>query len=550
MADDGTPPRTYPAPEVRRRGRLPSLIWGVPLAAALIGLSLLVHAWRASGPRVQIAFQTAQGVEIGKTLIKFRNVTIGHVSGVELSRDRSHVLISADLERSAEDLLTADARFWVVRPRLGVGSISGLETLISGAYIAMESGESPQRRRNFIGLENPPPLSHGPYGKEFVLDAQNPGSVSRGVPVYFRRFLVGRVIDEGLERDGRSVRVVIFVDAPYDRFITRATRFWNASGMELAVDAEGMRLKTESLASIIGGGIAFDTPATEGPSASVPAGERFALFESQREAMAPPLGEPHYVKMRFHRSLRGLSVGAPVEFIGVNIGRIVAIDLDYDPRSQNFPLVVTAALYPQRMGPAYQVLVAAGAAEDEKMARLVGVLVARGLRAQPRPANLLTGQLYLSLDFVPRAPRVSFDVTAVPLEIPTVPGGMQEVQQRVTSILAKLDELPLGHIAQGADRSLASLNSALTHIDEELLPGAQGTLSSADQTLQALKALIDEDSPTGERLRDVLGEAQRTLRSVRSLSDLLERHPEALIRGRKAARSVADVPAATEDSPP
>lgn len=547
MSEPETHTGGYPAPELRRRRRLPSLIWGVPFVAAVIGCALLVHAVRAAGPRVHITFQTAKGVEVGKTLIKYRNVTIGRVTGVALSRDRHGVVVSADLERSAEDLATADARFWVVRARLGIGSVSGLETLISGAYIAMESGQSTQRRREFIGLENPPPLSHGPDGKEIILSAQATPSLSPGVPVYFRQFPVGRVIDEQLEPDGGSVRVVIFVDAPYDRFVTQATRFWNASGIELALDSEGVRLKTASLASIIEGGIAFDAPPTEGGSAPAGPRERFTLFASEREAMAPPLGEPHYVRMRFHQSLRGLSVGAPVEFIGVKIGRVVGIDLDYEPRSQSFPLIVTAALYPQRMGRAYETLVAKG--EAERMARLVGLLVARGLRAQPRSANLLTGQLYLSLDFVPRAAHVAFDVNAVPLEIPTVSGGMEEVQQRVTSILAKLDELPLGHIAQGADQSLASLNGALSHIDRDLMPGAQGTLNSAQQALGALNALLQEDSPTGEQLRGVLGETQRTLRSVRSLSELLERHPEALVRGRKG-QNITDAPAAKQEVQP
>jgi paraquat-inducible protein B len=550
MAESDTNHKPYPAPEVRKRRRLPSLVWSVPLAAALIGLCLLVNAWRAAGPRIQITFQTAQGVEVGKTLIKYRNVTIGHVTGIELSRDHSHVTVSADLERSAESLATADARFWVVRARLGVGSVSGLETLISGAYIAMESGHATQRSHAFIGLESPPPLSHGPDGKEIVLSAHEAGTLSRGAPVYFRQFPVGQVTDEQLERDG-SVRVIIFVDAPYDRFITNATRFWNASGIELALNADGLRVKTESLASVLAGGIAFDAPAAAvAPTAARP-GEQFRLFASEREAMAPPLGEPHYVRMRFRQSLRGLSVGAPVEFIGVDIGRVVAIDLDYDMHSQSFPVVVTAAVYPQRMGRAYETLLASGAAErEDKMARLVGLLVARGLRAQPRPANLLSGQLFLALDFMARAPRVSFDIHAEPLEIPTVPGGIEEVQGRLTSILAKLDELPLGHIAQGADQSLTSLNTALAHIDHDLLPSAQGTLSSGQQTLEALNQLLKEDSPTGERLQDVLAEAQRTLRSVRSLTDVLGRHPEALIRGRKSTHGGTNASAAPEDQPP
>jgi paraquat-inducible protein B len=550
MTESDMDSKPYPAPEVRRRSRLPSLVWSAPIAAAFIGLCLLVNAWRAAGPRVQITFQTAQGVEVGKTLIRYRNVTIGHVTGIELSRDHSLVVISAELERSAEALATADARFWVVRARLGVNSVSGLETLMSGAYIAMESGQSIQRSHKFVGLESPPPLSHGPDGKEIVLRAHESGSLSRGAPVYFRQFPVGRVIDQQLEQDG-SVRVVVFVDAPYDRLITNGTRFWNASGVELALNADGLQVKTESLASVLAGGIAFDAPPGVEVSAAARTGEPYQLFASEREAMAPPFGEPHYVRMRFHQSLRGLAVGAPVEFIGINIGKVVAVDLDYDIRSQSFPVLVTAALYPQRMGRAYETLLATGAAErEDRMARLVGQLVARGLRAQPRTANLLSAQIFISLDFVAHAPRAMFDVRTVPLEIPTVMGGIDELQGRLTSILAKVDELPLGRIARDLDQGLTSFNAALGHIDHELVPSAQGTLNSAQQALGAINQLLQQDSPTVERMGDVLAEMQRTLRSVRSLTDVLGRHPEALIRGRKASHPVASSPAAPEDQSP
>jgi paraquat-inducible protein B len=476
-----------PSPVIHNRRWIPRLVWLVPIAAAALGISLLARSWAEQGPRITISFLSGEGIEAGKTLVKYRDVTIGRVSAVTLSADHQTVLVSADLVKSASTLVNEDTRFWVVRPRIGVGWASGLDTLLSGAYIGMQTGASARARREFVGLENPPPLAHGPHGTLLELRAATAGSLANGAPVYFRHFQVGRVIDENLLRDG-STSVSVFVDAPYDHFIDTNTRFWNASGISLNLTADGLRVRTESLAAVLAGGIAFD----DGPPAAQPAANRprtqFTLYDSETEAMAPPSGNPGYVKMRFAQALRGLEVGAPVEFMGVQIGSVAAVDLDYDARTQSFPVIVTAKLYLQRMGRAYEALAAQGTTENEAtMATFVAALVARGLRAQPRPGSLLTGKLFIALDFFPASPRVTFDSASRPLELPTVAGTYQE---------------------------LAAL---------------QGTLDSARQT-------VGDDSPLVERLSDTLSESQATLVALRELADYLDRHPEALIRGRRPER--------------
>ncbi len=532
MPETPTAPPGLPQPHVRAGRRWPSPVWVVPLIAALIGVSLLVQSWRASGPRITISFLTAEGLEVGKTPVKYRDVAVGQVSGIALSEDHRRVLITVDLTRSVAPLTTADAQFWVVRPRISVGSVSGLETLLSGAYISMESGTSTTPSRSFVGLESPPPLAHGPAGKLITLETQQ-GSVGLGAPVYFHRFAVGKVINETLDPDGSHVRIDTFIDAPYDRFITPATRFWDASGVEASLSGSGLSIRTESLAALLVGGIAFDEVSDSSDALPVASGTRFELFATEQEARAPPEGQPSLVRMRFLQSLRGLTVGAPVEFVGIEVGQVVSIDLDYDARSHRFPVVVTAKVYPQRMGRAYQQLREQGAAAGtDRMARLVGELVARGLRAQPRPESLLSDQLYLALDFIPSAAPAAFDVHAEPLEIPTVPGDIQQLQTRVMSILAKLDALPLAKIGGDADTSLRSLNAVLDQVDREVLPSARDTLTSARGTLDSLEQMLMEDSPARLRLQSTLQQAELTLRSVRSLADYLDRHPEALLRGR------------------
>ena len=265
--------------------------------------------------------------------------------------------------------------------------------------------------------------------------------------------------------------------------------------------------------------------------------------------MAPPDGEPHYVRMRFEQSLRGLAIGAPVEFVGVNIGSVLSIDLDYVAKDQRFPVIVTAQIYPRRMGRAYDALEQQGAAEsDDKMARLVAQLVARGLRAQPRPGSLLTGQLYLALDFIPGASGAKFDVAARPLEIPTIRGSIDELQLELASIAKKIDGLPLGEIARHLDGDLVSLHGTLDRINGDLLPGASATVEALHGTLGRIDRNLADSAPWRDSIEQTLGEARQTMRSVRSLTDYLNRHPEALIRGRRG--SGKDAASTTEDAAP
>ncbi|MGO9993031.1 MAG: intermembrane transport protein PqiB [Steroidobacteraceae bacterium] len=523
-----------PIPRINSRRWTPSLIWLVPIAAALVGLSLLINTWRETGPRITISFQTAEGLEVGKTLVKYRNVTIGHVTAITLSRDRSLVLVTVDLQKSAQDAATADTLFWVARPRFGVGWVSGLDTLLSGEFIDAEPGASKARRVQFIGLENPPPLAHPSQGKQVVLHAQDVGSVSLGAPVYFRRLPVGRVIDEKLDADGGGTQLVLFIDSPNDRFVTQGTRFWNVSGIDLSVGANGMDFKAQSLISVLAGGIEFGPAADTHDVLPATTGDQFTLYRNEASAMAPPDGEPRFVRMRFQQSLRGLAIGAPVEFVGVDIGSVISIDLEYDVNTQRFPVIVTARIYPRRMGRAEEALLHQGTTEsDDKVAHFVGQLVARGLRAQPRTGSLLSGQLYLALDFIPGAAKVAYNPASRPLEIPTIRGSIDELQLHLASIANKIDGLPLGDIAHHLDSDLTSLHGTLDHINGDVLPAATATFGALQSTLDNVDRTLADDSPWRDSLEQTLSEARRAMRSVRSLTDYLNSHPEALIRGRQ-----------------
>jgi paraquat-inducible protein B len=547
-----TPPsdEELPAPLIQNRRWIPRLVWAVPIVAALIGISLLIRNWENEGPRITISFLSVEGVQVGKTLVKYRDVTVGRVSAVDLSADHQTVVVSADLSKDAASLLKADTQFWIVRPRIGVGSVSGLDTLLSGVYIGMKTGAETRRERQFVGLENPPALSHGPHGRELQLHAARAGSLAIGAPVYFRQFQVGRVIDENLLPDG-STRVTAFVDAPYDTFVTPVTRFWNASGIDVRLNADGLNVKTESLAALLVGGLAFD----EGPIEAVPAAAgipgEFTLYKDETEAMAPPDGDPRYVRMRFAQALRGLEVGAPVEFVGVNIGSVVAVDLGYERKDNSFPVIVTAKVYPRRMGQAYEALAAQGKTESERtLATFVGTLVHRGLRAQPRSASLLTGKLYIALDFLPGSPRVEFDASIQPLELPTVNGTFQELQASIGRLVKKVNDLPIEQIAADLHTDLKDLHETLSEVHTQMLPSAVDTLSALHRTLDSADRTLDMDSPLQRSLTETLSESRSTLQAVRDLADYLDRHPDALLRGRRPQK-MPEMPAAlTSDAKP
>ena len=520
-----------------------SLVWLVPIVAALIALSLLVHAWMSAGPQIIIHFERATGLEAGKTLVKYKDVAVGTVTGIALSEDHSHVIATVDLNKSVADFARSDTRFWVVRPRIGASGVSGIDTLLSGAYIGVDAGKSDEPCREFTGLETPPTVINGMSGKAFVLHTDDLGSLDIGSPVYFRRIQVGQVASYRLDDDGKGVTLQVFVSSPNDRFVSNSSRFWNASGLDLSFGADGIKLDTQSMATVIAGGIAFATPDDSAPMAEE--NSRFILAKDQQSAMAYQNETPEYVRMRFDQAMRGLNVNAPVEFRGTNIGRVTSVFVDYDPVKRRFPVVVDAVVYPQRLGHIHDKVAHKRGDKQRQPVLFVRDMVAQGLRAQARVGNLLTGQLYIAFDFIPNAPKAELDVNARPLIMPTVGGEMNKLQEQVASIIGKVDKIPFESISSRLDDDLSELNRTLKQVNEKVLPEAQGAMAEAKRTFRSASGTLSEDSQLQQNLNQTLQELQKSARSLRTLTDMLGRHPEVLIRGR--AKS-APLPGSRDDT--
>lgn len=263
----------------------PSLVWAVPILAALIGLSLIVATVLERGPTITIRFQTAEGLEAGKTKVKYKDVDIGEVKAITLSKDLGHVLIHLELVKGVERFAVSDTRFWIVKPRVAASGVSGLGTLFSGAYIGTDPGQSSEKQKEFIGLEVPPIVTTDLVGRQFTLHAADGGSLDIASPVYYRHVQVGQVIAFDLDEDGRGVTLKIFVQTPYDRFVTSETRFWHAGGVDVRMDANGVKVRASPLAALLLGGVAFDAPPDSPTTAPAEEGMVYVLAADQEQAM-------------------------------------------------------------------------------------------------------------------------------------------------------------------------------------------------------------------------------------------------------------------------
>ena len=517
-----------PKPAIDRPSRwLPSLIWMIPVLAAIIG-AWQVAVWMGNrGPNITVTFATGEGLEAGKTQVKFRDVDIGKVVAVRLGEDATRVVAEIEMAKEARRFTAEDSRFWVVRPQIGAGGVSGLNTLLSGAYIGAAPGASENTKDAFVGLETPPAVPYGLKGREYRLHAASLGSVAPGSPVYYRRVRVGQVASVTLDASGKGIDMSAFVEDKYTALVGPDTRWFHASGVDLRLDANGLKLNTQSLAALATGGIAFESVDGGKPAAPAPAGAHFVLAEDRTAALRPPDGPPVSAVLYFDGSLRGLAVGAPVDFRGIALGEVRSIGVEFDRERRKLNMPVTVDLYPGRLGQSFLETLNSTTGGDA-----LGQMVGRGLRGQLKNGNLLTGQLYVALDFHRNAPRAQLTMKDGQLVFPTVPGQLDELQTQVANIARKLDKIPFDEIGNNLNKTLVQANALIARLDGQVLPEMKDTLTAAKQTFASAESLLSQDAPLQSDLRRALQEVTDTMEKLNDLADYLERHPESLIRGK------------------
>lgn len=534
-----------PRPVIVRRAHFSLwLVWLVPLVAVVIGVGLGVRSILNRGPTITIYFHNAEGIEANKTQIKYKDVDVGIVRRVSLTKDHSEVEVSAEMRGGSgiENLLVTDTRFWVERPRVGAAGVSGLGTLLSGAYIGMDAGRDATEKRNFNGLDVQPAITADVPGREFTLQADDLGSLDIGSPIYLRRVPVGQVLAYAMTPDGRHIRFTIFITAPYDRFVSAHSRFWQASGVDVDLGAQGLHVQTQSVVSVLAGGIAFqdlpDADAGTPPEAAERA--QFTLYAQQTDALKLPDSQGFDYRLLFASSVRGLAVGAPVEYRGLPIGEVTRIAVDGSSGEANpEPMIaVDIRVYPRRLP-----TINKSGPEDMTVAdqrKRIDPMVKRGLRAQLRSGSLLTGQLYVTLDFIKDVPVAGIDWRTTPPRMPTAPGSLDSLQDSLASVAKKLDGIPYDQLAKDLHKDLTDLDGSLKHVDDlvqhldnGVVPEAQKTLADARKAVDDLrKTLGTVDQTVGPQATNALNEMSKAAASLRGLANYLERHPESLLKGK------------------
>ena len=534
--------------EVVEKSSKVSIVWIFPIAAALLGAWLLYRSIAEAGIPITLTFETASGLEAGKTMIKFKDVQIGLVDTIEVSEDMQHVVLNATVDRTAERYLHETTRFWVVRPRITTEGISGLSTLLSGAHITLDPG-SGVNSRAFTGLETAPIVNIGTAGQRYVLHAQDLGSVGVGSPIYYRGIRVGEVLSYAMEGVGATISMEIFVDAPHHDLVRQDTQFWNVSGIDVRVDADGMSIQTASLTALLIGGIAFETQSLSANSVRAEEGRVFELYRRHEDIDLGYTRHWAYV-VYFNESVRGLSKGAPVEVRGLKLGEVSDIGFEFDADTQAYRVPVTLAIEPERLL-AYGDIPDVLSNTQEQFDEIWEHLIANGLRAQLKTGSLLTGQLFVDLVTMPGSPEVYAGGDSPLFEMPAAPTtGLARIEESLTEVLARIRDLPLERLINNAADAAESIDSLASNPQlTDAIYNSNQTLEDFDQLakdasfqLERLGTSIQQTlSPTstmglGAGLANAIGEFARTARSIRILATYLERHPEALIQGKPGGR--------------
>lgn len=542
------PPPDLPRPAIARRAHYSLwLVWLVPLVAVVIGLYLGARSILNRGPTITIYFHNAESIEANKTHIKFKDVDVGIVRRVNLTKDHREVEVTAEMRGNSgiENLLVTDTRFWVVRPRVGAAGVSGLGTLLSGAYIGMDAGRNATEKREFEGLDVQPAITADVPGRQFTLISDDLGSLDIGSPIYLRRVPVGQVLAYSMLPDGRHIRFTIFVTAPYDRFVSTHSRFWHASGVDVDLGAQGLHVQTQSVVSVLAGGIAFQDlpdPDSANPAAppEAPESTQFTLYAQMSDAMKLPDSQGFDYRLLFASSVRGLAVGAPVEYRGLPIGEVTRIAVDGSGGESNPEpkIAVDVRVFPRRL-PTINKSGPEDMTQDDQRKR-IDPMVRRGFRAQLKSGSLLTGQLYVSLDFVKDAAAAHIDWATKPPTMPTAASGLDSLQDTLASIAKKLDAIPYDQLASDLHKDLTDLDTSLKHVDDlvqhldtGLVPEAKATLADARKAVDDLrKTLGTVDQTVGPQATSALNEVSKAAASLNGLADYLKRHPESLLKGK------------------
>ena len=544
-----TPPEVQVTPARRSLWQRASVVWLVPLMALLIALGVAWQTYSSRGPLIEIAFPEAQGIHARETELRYRDVTVGLVEEVGFSEDLATVVASVRLDKTIAAYVDDDAVFWVVTPRVTAQGVTGLDTVLSGVFIEGEWDTTPEGLvPSHEGQAEPPLLRPGERGMTFRLRGLPGASLSEGTPILYKGLTVGRVGKPVLAVGGTGAEAPAVIQAPYDRLITSATRFWDTSGFSFTLGAGGVELDFTSVASLISGGVAFETLASGG--IPVRGSALFDVFPGEAEARASLFSDTSTpgvnLTIIFDDNVSGLTVGAPVELGGVVIGEVVSMAGILDPlrfRDQRVRLMVTVEIRPSQLG------LGDGTGEREVL-DFLDARVTEGLRARLATASILTGGLKIELVERPTAQADQLDFSGDPFPIlPSTAANIADAAATAQGVLQRINNLPIEELLQSAIGFLDSATAltadpALTAVPAEVtaLLGDVRGLVGAPQ----VQALPEELGALMAELRGATADMRGLvagLQDAQAVERLLAAVDAAGAAATSVSTSVAEVPA-------
>ncbi|MFT4177387.1 MAG: intermembrane transport protein PqiB [Luteolibacter sp.] len=534
-------PDAEPAIPVYRPSQRWNIVWVVPILAVLLGGWLIYQNFKAKGPVAVIHFDTAEGIDAGKTEIRCRSVRVGVVKHVELSEDLKSVVVSAELEPDAEKLLREGSRFWVVRPRVSATDVSGLSTLITGAFIELDPGNGTEKQLEYVGLETPPATNWSIPGRRLVLETEAAGILTPGSPVYYRGFEVGRIESRRLAPDGGKVIYDAFIKDEYSHLVKTNSRFWNSSGIDITAGVDGFKVRTPSFQAMVSGGVVFGLPENEEPGEAAKNGTVYTLYRDEAAAQKASFNPTLRFLLQFNQSVRGLSRGAPVEFRGIVIGRVVDISFNYYSENESddrrIPVLIEIDPYQLRRETAEKLT---------ESTEFIAEAVANGFRAALKTGSLLTGAMYVDLDFYPNAEPAQLGIAGNLPTLPTISSGFSQLEAKITAILDKLQALPLDETMRNFSLAAETSQATLKEI-QQTAEAARKTLddpqfrqlpSDLRKTLDELQKSVNSVGPDGAIQGDLLrslDELRAALRSIKSMTNSINEKPSSLLWGKDSS---------------
>ncbi len=533
-------PESQTAPKVSRKKSL-SIVWLIPIATLILSMFLAFQAWREQGTMIEIVFQQAEGVTANKTAVRYRDVDIGVVRSVRFSDDLTSVIVTAEIDSKVAEYLSVNSNFWIVSPQISLTGVSGLSTLLSGVFIEFDPGEKGEYQTRFNGLDEQPSIRSYVKGTSYLLEAEEFTSLVLGSRVFYRRLPVGEVTSFKLGEGGEYVQVRIFVESPYDQYVYKETNFWNSSGFKLDYNTKGLSLEMESVSSLLWGGIAFDTPDDIKALRLASSESVFPLFPSKQSVKEGGYSIEYTYELHFDSSIRGLEIGAPVEFKGIKVGRVTNINLVSDVSK----VIVSIIIQPERLNDSIKL-------GFQDLNDLLSKLTQQeGMRAQLKTGSLVTGALFVDLALGVSKDSGDLIVTDNVVILPTAENEFSQITKVVSNVMARIDKIPLDQIGDDIAGLAASFRATLESLEQESFGEETGqlikNLNAASEHLETLLvssertirqaeaslAAIEPDTPLYEELIEMLRDVSEAAESIELLSDELSRNPQSLIYGNK-----------------